>query len=763
MFFSVTSAHRMTSQPGTQARAKNPTRDIHQTNVARDIGQDAGCDSLHFQQYDESLSKDYRNYTIQASPPAGFAEFDQRFDSIIIEDGCSPAFDHGNTPSDGNATVYSQSLDATLPFNFRGSGFDWLDFDISNIHLPIDSQPSIEENVPPPASVYGVVPSTNPMPSLPALPKRQNVLPWPFEQGKESQPPRFPLPRLHDVLRESTQLSPGDQQTPVDCLVQLFSQQQLPSQKQVASRNLNSGVDLMNQLIDSYFSGFQIIQPIVHAPTWTIHECPTVLLAAMVCVGSALSTDPGSSEVSDAVGEFCASMITWLGVSDSANYSNISYLAALCLHQIYSLGSGNRHLYQNADRTRGVLIGSLRGLGLLNARLNIQDESADSNRAVVDQSNPYAEWKSWITRERDNRIAWASFEYDCSLCTLTNRRGAVDLSELPARLPCSESLWEAPSAHAWVALKFRCPPKAQGAKLSSVLKAAMAGKPVDEHVSMWGRRLCGQVIGRLLWDLKQLEALSTTDYFDLPSLFKAHQHSKTSLLRGLDSLLESMEQPCSTSDLVSYKYDSSSFPCHDNNYNTKVTVTNQKSSISSLLCHYSHMYAADDIMDIVLYMVRKIVSHGPEKDKSVAVAKRRLSAAMKADKKRTRRLLWHSGQIIAVANEFLVSAPCEIMRLFMAYIFVVAYVKYSPSSLKSRDGVYLRLDIHSRDMEQKKAVMQWIQTGGPVQIGSADDIFTEGSAALITRDAQSIFQRLGSWGLADKFAKILQSFENHNG
>ncbi|EFY93174.1 C2H2 type zinc finger domain containing protein [Metarhizium acridum CQMa 102] len=414
------------------------------------------------------------------------------------------------------------------------------------------------------------------------------------------------------------------------------------------------------------------------------------------------------------------------------------------------------------DRTRGVLIGSLRGLGLLNARLSIQDESADSNGAVVDQTNPYAEWKSWVTRERDNRIAWASFEYDCSLCTLTNRRGAVDLSELPARLPCSESLWEAPSAHAWAALKFRCPPKAQGAKLSSVLKAAMAGKPVDEHVSMWGRRLCGQVIGRLLWDLKQLEALSTTDYFDLPSLFKAHQHSKTALLRGLDSLLESMEQPCSTSDLVSYKYDSSSFPRHDKNYNTKVAVTNRKPSISSLLCHYSHMYAADDIMDIILYMVRKIVSHGPEKDKSVAVARRRLSAAMKADKKRTRRLLWHSGQIIAVANEFLVSAPCEIMRLFMAYIFAVAYVKYSPSSLRSRDGVHLRLDIHSRDMEHKKAATQWIQTGGPVQIGSADDIFTEGSTALITRDAQSIFQRLGSWGLADKFAKILQSFENHN-
>lgn len=547
------------------------TQDMDQSEVTHGIGQDAGCSNVDFQQYDEPVSKDYRNYAMQASPASGFGGFDQGFGPMVLEDGRSPAFENGNTPSDGNGTVYSQSLDATMPFDFRGSGFDWLDFDISNIQLPLDDQPALEDNAPPATSVYGVLPSTHIMPPLPALPPRPNVLPWPFEQGKESRPSRFPLPRLHEVLQQSAQVSPGVPQTPVDCLVQLLSQQQLPSAKQVSSRNLDSGIDLMNQLIDSYFTGFQIIQPIVHAPTWTINECPTMLLAAMTCVGSVLSSDPGSSEISDAIGEFCASMITWLvsnqllrweiieanktqGISDTANYSNISYLAALCLHQIYSLGSGNRQLYQNADRTRGVLIGSLRGLGLLNARLNIQDESVENNGAVIDQTNTYAEWISWAARERDNRIAWASFEYDCSLCTLTNRRGAVDLSELPARLPCSESLWEAPSAHAWAALKFRSPSKAQGAKLSSVLKAAMAGKLLGGHVSMWGRRLCGQVIGRLLWDLKQLEALSTTEYFGLPSLFKAHQHSKSSLLRGLDSLLESMEQPCSTSDLVSYKY-----------------------------------------------------------------------------------------------------------------------------------------------------------------------------------------------------------------
>ena len=197
---------------------------------------------------------------------------------------------------------------------------------------------------------------------------------------------------------------------------------------------------------------------------------------------------------------------------------------------------------------------------MLNSRLSMQEESADSSVSSTRATDIYGEWISWAERERENRIAWASFEYDCSLCTLTNRRGAVDLSELPPRLPCSETLWEASSAHAWAALRSRAPMKAQGAQLSTVIRAATSGKPLDEHVSTWGRRLCGQIIGRLLWDLKQLETVSTAEYFDLPSLFKAHQHSKVSLLRGLDHLLHSMEQPRSTADLVSYKYVQTSAP-----------------------------------------------------------------------------------------------------------------------------------------------------------------------------------------------------------
>ncbi|KEZ44922.1 hypothetical protein SAPIO_CDS2284 [Scedosporium apiospermum] len=680
-------------------------------------------------------------------------------------------------------------------FDFRGSAFDWLDFDVSDVALAMDGinvgvgvgvdvgvgvgvpgnaptsgpvfqellpgsepMPPVSDAPPPPPQLLGPappapphIPVPAPAPSLPPLP-RPSVLPWPFEQGQEAPSDRYPLPPLRDVLQNSVRLnssSGGAKTTELEGLFRLLSNQHLPGPEELVDSNMSMGLDLLQRLLNVYFSDFQIIQPIIHLPTWSIPTSPPVLLAAMACIGAVLSSEPNAAELAATISDFCLPMITWLGVTDTANYSNPLYLAALCLHQIYSLGSGNRQLYQNADRTRGVLIGSLRGLGLLTSRPNpnSQEDSDVHRPPSTDLAILQAEWLAWAAQERDVRIAWASFEYDCSLCTLTSRRGAVDLSELPSRLPCIDSVWEAPSASAWAALKSRLPPSALGAPLSGVISAAIAGKPPPRHVSVWGKRLCGQAVGRLLWDLKQLEAIATNECFGVPSLFTSHQQSKLSLLRGLDCMAESMNHPISTADLVSY-------------------------NISSLLCHYSHLYTAEDTMDTVLYIVRNVVSRGSRPNKGLEVARCRLVSALTKDPHRARRLVWHAGQIVAVANEYLVAAPCEIMRLFMSYIFITAFAKYCPRPHRSSRGGtaattttarIVRLDIPNHDSNQSQAVSEWIQRGGPARIGSAENIYSDGATLAITQDAQSMLQRLQSWGLAEKFSKILQVFEINDG
>jgi hypothetical protein len=191
-------------------------------------------------------------------------------------------------------------------------------------------------------------------------------------------------------------------------------------------------------------------------------------------------------------------------------------------------------------------------MGILKSRVSTEFEKEDmKNGSSTD--NTSNEWLRWKDQEQDKRIAWSSFEYDCSLCTLTSRRGAVDLPELPSYLPCAEPLWDAPTAQAWAALYSRLTLTGRGAPTSEVLRNVLAGKMIPADLPSWSKRLCAQSIGRLLWDLKQLDIMSTTAYLKLPSLSAAQRQTKSMLLQGLSLICESMYSPSTTAELIHYK------------------------------------------------------------------------------------------------------------------------------------------------------------------------------------------------------------------
>jgi len=166
-------------------------------------------------------------------------------------------------------------------------------------------------------------------------------------------------------------------------------------------------------------------------------------------------------------------------------------------------------------------------------------------------------------------------------------------------------------------------------------------------------------------------------------------------------------------------------------------------------------------MDITLFIVRNVVSEDSSHDRGVETAQRQLQSTFARDPREARELVWHAAQIVAVANEYLVSAPCEILRLFMGYIFMIAFAKYFPRNLKHAGRQSpLRLDLPVHQASQKRAAADWIEHGGPAIIGSAVDICSDGSALAISQDAQCMLRRLRCWGLAEKFIRILQRFES---
>lgn len=151
------------------------------------------------------------------------------------------------------------------------------------------------------------------------------------------------------------------------------------------------------------------------------------------------------------------------------------------------------------------------------------------------------------------RMAWSVFEYDCTLSTLTSKRGAFTMAELPARLPCSDSIWEAHSAQAWVSMLPFASSPATGLLFYPLIRDIIAQRAVLGPVPAWAKRLCAQAIGRLLLDLRELEETSTPNILGLSSLRTANEETKMSLLNSLSAIHDSLSSPSSTSDLVNMK------------------------------------------------------------------------------------------------------------------------------------------------------------------------------------------------------------------
>jgi hypothetical protein len=419
----------------------------------------------------------------------------------------------------------------------------------------------------------------------------------------------------------------------------------------------------------------------------------------------------------------------------------MAYLTASCIHQIFSLGSGDRQLYHLADRSRGILFSGLRSLKLLSRpKQRGKNEIWSAVTTPSGSTSLQSQWESWVEQERLKRLAWSAFEYDCSLCILTNRRAAVDLSELPETFPCAEALWQARTPVAWKALMSHMSENASHALPQVIIRGLLAGHAPPSDLPFWARRLSAQLVSRQLWDSKQAETAYISECFALPSAREIQIETKARLLGGLQILADSVAGPRDITELIS-------------------------GNIITLILHYSHLHAYGDLLDLLIYVVRSSVQSPPTDPVSIGSATQKLVAGLGNNPQGSRRLAWHAAQIVATALKFLVPAPCEILRVFMGYTFLMAFAKHGPhggcfpcqGTADKLDGV--SLDVTQATVKHKEAVERWIEHGGPAVVDPIGDICDIGAFSKIRQQALQTMGSLRHWGLAEKFTKILAVLE----
>ena len=174
-------------------------------------------------------------------------------------------------------------------------------------------------------------------------------------------------------------------------------------------------------------------------------------------------------------------------------------------------------------------------------------------------------------------------------------------------------------------------------------------------------------------------------------------------------------------------------------------------------------------MDLVVHILSNSVhEESSTMDTDSSFARRRLYDLFHREPIKTRSLAWHAAQIIGIANEFTVHAPCETMRVFMGHLLLLAIVSSrSLVSLDTHRADYgasvdpVRLDQPSWNQgpQGQVAVDNWIKNGGPARVGAVTDICDPLSFPVLRRSALSTMQKMRVWGLASKFYKILEVLE----
>ncbi|GAA5941542.1 uncharacterized protein JCM15063_001616 [Sporobolomyces koalae] len=431
-------------------------------------------------------------------------------------------------------------------------------------------------------------------------------------------------------------------------------------------------LELLELFVQLYFDKYHSLFPLVHKPTWDPNTAPSFLVLAVASVGARYAHERvvGASMHAHALLECSRKMMQVMGDLDNTLMRTVAWQQTLLIVLMTGMISGNKRDLERTQTFANMPTTFARRQGWLNVSSSSEEESAEAGLSIEEK------WRKWRDREEVRRLGFGAIMVDCMGTALWNTENAAlfaDAADTP--LPCSDSLWNAPTALLWQQ-SYRpatSPPVSPSTALAiqrvcsntssdSLISRALSKNAFALSIVLASIHALGWTRDHAKWTEKSLlSGFSLLNGKDSKPVEDPEDESRTALARGLDYFQDNVLLPASMLARVD-----------------EPTVTAENGSMALML----HLAALTHRLP--LRILQPLARVSPSSAPASAAAD--LSSwSTRQGGAVARETLYHAGQLFSLSCSSTThstsgtESPLEPFSLFYATLAIVAWIKENSS------------------------------------------------------------------------------------
>lgn len=248
--------------------------------------------------------------------------------------------------------------------------------------------------------------------------------------------------------------------------------------------------------LELYWALFHCQYPILHRPSFSTQEAPSLLLLSLIMMGASLTkkvTIPNHFQLHDPskLSNIIAEPLRWLIFSceQAKPPCNAWVIQSLIILESFEIISSSRALHERACIYSSTKIQLLRRSPILGGDPLKGHQSDTSGKKSL--------WNTWIQSEAMKRAALMSFHLDTIHAIVFGHPINIFASQLKLSLPCPDHIWEYKNVDRNTA-SFTV---ANTPLFLDALKCMLQGKPVD--VDPFGRQIILSGLVNLVFQIDQ--------------------------------------------------------------------------------------------------------------------------------------------------------------------------------------------------------------------------------------------------------------------